>query len=75
MTFLSFFSMVENIVFALRKYYFLFQNILLSNLENDIFYNRKQMPTMGFHQVGLSDDSRMPHRSYRREPPIRSHSF
>ena len=42
MTFLSFFSMVENIVFALRKYYFLIQNILFSPLENDVFANRKQ---------------------------------
>ena len=75
MTFLFFFSMVENIVFTFGKYYFLIQNILFSYLENDVFSHRKQIPTMGFRQVGLSDDSRMPHRSYRREPPIRSHSF
>lgn len=75
MMFLSFFSMGENIVFALRKYYFLIQNILFSPIENDVFSHRKQMPTMDFRQVGLSDDTRMPHRSYRRELPIHSHSF
>lgn len=75
MMFLSFFSMGENIVFALRKYYFLIQNILFFYLENDVFSHRKQMITMGFRQAALSDDRRKPRRSCRREPPIHSHSF
>ena len=42
MTSFPLFSMGEHIVFALRKYYFLIQNILFSPLENDVFANRKQ---------------------------------
>lgn len=48
MTFYFFFSMAEYIVFALRKYYFLIQNILFSPLENDVFSHRKQNVVMCF---------------------------
>ena len=41
MTSFPLFSMGEYIVFALRKYYFLIQNILFSPLENGDFSNRK----------------------------------
>ena len=48
MTFYFFFSMAENIVFALREFYFLIQNILFSPLENDVFSHRKQNVVMCF---------------------------
>ena len=48
MTSFPLFSMGEYIVFALRKYYFLIQNILFSPLENEVFSHRKQNVVMCF---------------------------